>query len=72
MTRQNNGRVSGGSPANIMRHIAGVSFPASKGDLLTIAKEKGAPPEVVQVLERLPSDHFSGPNEVVKRAFNQE
>lgn len=59
------------SPVTIMKHIAGVGFPASKGDLLATAKEKGAPDDVIQALEYLPGDTFGGPNEVMN-AFERE
>lgn len=59
-------RGTGSSPANILKHIAGVSFPASKGDLLSVAKEKGAPDEVVQAIDQLPSDTFGGPQDILK------
>lgn len=59
-------QAAGSSPANLLKHIAGAVFPATKGDLLSIAKEKGAPDEVIQSIEQLPSDTFGGQQDILK------
>lgn len=63
-------QTTGSSPANLLKHIAGVSFPASRGDLLSVAKEKGAPDEVIRAIEQLPSDTFGGPQDILEE-FSQ-
>ncbi len=58
--------VGGRSPANIMAHLKGVSFPASKSDLISTARSNNAPGEVLDELNRLQQDQFNGPQEVMK------
>lgn len=64
--------VGGQSPSNIQSFLKGVSYPASKGDLVAAGKRNGAPKEVMQVLLDFDDDNeFGGPQEVMK-AYGQE
>lgn len=63
-------RVTGGSPANVMKQIAGISFPAAKNDILAKARENGAPQEVMDILEKMPDQEFGGPQDILK-AFGE-
>lgn len=56
--------VGGVSPANLQDYLAGVSYPASKDDLISIARRNCAPDEVMDAIGRLPQDKFRGPQEV--------
>jgi hypothetical protein len=58
--------VGGQSPSNVQSFLKGVSYPASKEDLLKAAKNNGAPREIVEILKGLSSDEFGGPQEVMK------
>lgn len=59
-------RVAGDRPANVMKYIKGIHFPAQKAELLAKAKENGAPEEVLQVLEQIPEQEFGGPQDILK------
>jgi hypothetical protein len=63
--------VGGQSPSNVQTYLKGVSYPASKEDLLAAAKRNGAPAEVMQILRDFEEDEFGGPQEVMK-AYGQE
>ena len=60
--------VGGEGPANIMKHIKGISFPADKQQLLEQAKKGEGPDtrDVVQFLEKLPDREYGGVQEVTK------
>jgi len=60
--------VGGVSPANLQKYLAGVSYPASKQDLVSTARRNKAPDEVMGMIERLPDEEFGGPQEV-QRAY---
>ncbi len=59
--------VSGQGPANIMEHLKGIDFPASKNDLVEHAREeKGSDTdEVVDQLEKLPDRQYNSPADVM-------
>jgi hypothetical protein len=60
--------VGGIGPANIMKHIKGIHFPASKDDILEIAK-KGPGPDtdkVLSVLEKISDQEYNSPAEILK------
>jgi hypothetical protein len=63
--------LGGQSPANIMRHLKGVDFPAKKKDLERHAKENGAPAEVLEALKDLPEEDYHSSADVMK-AFGEE
>lgn len=58
--------VGGQSPANVQTHLKGVSYPASKEDLLSSAKTNDAPEEVMEILRQMPDQQFHGPQDVMK------
>lgn len=58
--------LGGHSPANVTHHLKGVHFPAEKRDLIGRAKENGAPPEVMEVLENIPEGRFESVADVMK------
>lgn len=62
------GGVGGVSPANLQKYLAGVSYPASKDDLISTARRNSAPDEIMDAIGRLPKDKFEGPQEV-QRAY---
>jgi hypothetical protein len=64
--------VGGRSPSNVQSYLKGVSYPASKDQLIATAKGNGAPPEIVKILRDLSgSGEFGGPQEVMK-AYSEE
>jgi hypothetical protein len=42
------------SPAEVLRYLDGVAFPAPRGTLLNHARRVDAPPSVMELLERIP------------------
>jgi hypothetical protein len=70
--------VGGVSPANIMKHLGGIDFPADREKLIEHAREKGkdqdAPDtqEVVDFLEQLPSKTYESAPDVLKAVGEKE
>lgn len=62
--------VGGESPANVQNYLGGVSYPASKEELVKQARQNDAPQEVVDTIEGLPGEQFGGPQDVMK-AYGQ-
>jgi hypothetical protein len=58
--------VGGISPANVQNYLKGAQYPARKQDLISTARNNGAPKEIIELLERMPDDEFGGPQEVMK------
>ena len=63
--------VGGQSPSNVQSYPAGVSYPATKQDLIATAKGNGAPGEVLEILEDFDETEFGGPQDVMK-AYGRE
>ena len=54
------------NPIHLQKALKGVSYPASKDDLIATAKNNGADGEVLTFLDGLPDREFGGPNGVTK------
>jgi hypothetical protein len=52
------------SPAQLQKHLKGVSYPADKDDLIEAAETNDAPDDVIDVLQTLDDDLFDSPAEV--------
>lgn len=52
------------NPIQLQKHLKGVSYPASKQDILSKAKENGGDDNVRSVLEALPDKQYSRPTDV--------
>jgi hypothetical protein len=64
--------VGGQSPSNVQSYLKGVSYPASREDLIAAAKRNRAPEEVMKILiDFEEGENFGGPQEVMK-AYGQE
>jgi hypothetical protein len=63
--------VGGKSPSNVQTYLKGVSYPASKNDLIRTAKANGASPDVMGILNGLGDQEFGGPQDVMK-AYSAE
>lgn len=61
----------GGITVEIEKALKGMSYPASKQDLVQKAKQNKANQNVIQAIENLPSDQFKSPVDVQK-AWGQE
>lgn len=70
--------VGGRGPANIMHHIAGINFPATKEEIIEIAKshadEDGYPDtsEVLDILQQLPEEEYASPAQILERVGEVE
>ncbi|WP_133499896.1 DUF2795 domain-containing protein [Cognatilysobacter terrigena] len=58
--------LGGESPSNVERYLAGVKYPATKGDLLQAAQANGAPRDIMQLINDIEMDEFGGPQDVMK------
>jgi hypothetical protein len=54
------------NPIEIQRYLGGVSYPASKQELLDQARSRGAPDAIRHAVDRLPDDRFESPAAVSK------
>ena len=52
------------SAAQFARYMKGISFPASRSEIISIAKSNGAPENVMQFFNRLPGKEYHRANEV--------
>lgn len=61
--------VGGRGPANIMSHLKGIDFPASKADILRTARGGQGPDTstVLDVLQRIDDREYNSPAEVMKQ-----
>lgn len=48
----------------VQKYLAGVSYPATKEELVEHAKGHGAPQDVIEALQAMPDEEFDGPNRV--------
>ncbi|MBA2517290.1 MAG: DUF2795 domain-containing protein [Solirubrobacterales bacterium] len=54
------------NPIEVQKHLKGVSYPASRDDLVSTAQSNGAPSEVVDQLQNMDKESFDGPSAVVE------
>ncbi len=54
------------NPIELQKHLKGMSYPASKQDVIDKAKENGADQELQSMLEGLSDDQFQTPADVNK------
>jgi len=50
--------LGGESPANVNFYLKGMDFPAGREDLVRQAQQNDAPPEVLDVIKRMPDRRF--------------
>ena len=60
--------VGGVGPANIMKHMKGIHFPASKKDILETAKNGPGPDtnKVLEGLNKIPDEQYPSPAQILK------
>jgi Protein of unknown function (DUF2795) len=56
----------GRSPADVAKHLKGISFPAKQPDLIEHARKQKAGPEVIELLENLPDREYGDMADVMK------
>jgi len=54
------------NPIQVQKFLKGVDYPASKRELVEIARRQGADENVLYTLERLPDRTYEGPSGVAK------
>lgn len=52
------------NPAQVEKFLGGMDYPASRDDLVSYAKQKGADNNVLQTIQNLPYDNFDTPADV--------
>ncbi|MEU5523377.1 DUF2795 domain-containing protein [Streptomyces sp. NPDC093250] len=60
------------SPIDVQKALKGADYPASRDDLVKLAKKNGADDTLVQKLEHSGSKKFDGPNDVQKAVFDNK
>jgi hypothetical protein len=60
------------NPAAVERHLKGITFPASKQDLIERAEMNGAPSDVMSVLNRMEKTEYHSPIDVSKEVGRVE
>lgn len=56
--------IQGSLPANVQSYLSGVQYPASRSDLLAIARQNNAPGEILHMIESLTGETFEGPRQM--------
>ena len=66
--------VGGRGPANIMEHLKGIHFPASKADIVDHARGTTGPDtqEVLGVLRQIDDRDYNSPAEILKEVGHIE
>jgi hypothetical protein len=54
------------NPIELQKALKGVSYPASKDDLVKTAESNGASEDITSALEGLGDDHFNTPADVTQ------
>jgi hypothetical protein len=54
------------SPAEVERHLKGISYPTNKRELISHAQQQGASQDILEVLKELREERFNSPVEVNK------
>jgi hypothetical protein len=54
------------NPIQIQKYLSGIDYPVSKDDLVSSAKDQGAPDDVIEALQGLEGDSFDAPTDVSK------
>ncbi len=58
--------MGGHSTSNVMHHLKGVSFPATRDDLSKLAKKNHADKEILEVIGNMPDEEYASVAEVLK------
>ena len=58
------------NPIDVQKNLKGVSYPASRDDLVAAAEENGGDTDLVEQLQGLDEGEFESPAEVMKALGN--
>jgi hypothetical protein len=59
------------NPIELQKHLAGVDYPADRGQLVQAARDNGADEELCRMLEKMPDQQYSGPDKVTEALFQR-
>ena len=54
------------NPIQVQKFLAGIDYPASKADIVRVAKDNGADNEVRSALEGIADREYDGPTDVTE------
>ncbi len=54
------------NPIEVQKHLKGMSYPASKDDVVSRAEQNGAGHELLEQLRGMSRDEFTGPDDVME------
>jgi hypothetical protein len=60
------------SPIDLQKALKGADYPASRDDLVSLARNNGADDTLVEKIAQVGQKDFDGPNEVQKAVFGNE
>ncbi|MFI6934125.1 DUF2795 domain-containing protein [Streptomyces sp. NPDC050287] len=60
------------SPIDLQKALKGADYPASRDDLVSLARNNGADDKIVDKLSHSGKRQFDGPNEVQKAVFGND
>jgi hypothetical protein len=58
------------NPIDLQKALKGADYPASRDDLVSLAKSNGASSGLIDSLETAETDRFDGPDDVQKAVFD--
>ena len=58
--------MGGHSTSNVMHHLKGVSFPATREDLAKLAKKNHADKDIMDVIHKMPEQKYESVAEILK------
>ncbi|TQJ90899.1 DUF2795 domain-containing protein [Streptomyces sp. SLBN-31] len=60
------------SPIDMQKALKGANYPASRDDLVALAKQNGAENDLIEKLSSSGAEQFDGPNDVQKAVFDED
>jgi Protein of unknown function (DUF2795) len=54
------------NPIEVQKHLKGMSYPASKDELVSTAEDNGADDELMEQLRGVSKTQFTGPDDVME------
>ncbi|WP_159944970.1 MULTISPECIES: DUF2795 domain-containing protein [unclassified Nocardiopsis] len=57
------------SPIDLQKALKGADYPASRDDLVSLARDNGADDGLVERIESAGTDRFEGPDDVQRAVF---
>ncbi|MFI6435256.1 DUF2795 domain-containing protein [Streptomyces sp. NPDC050759] len=64
--------MAANSPIDVQKALKGADYPASRDDLVSLAKSNGADDNIIDKLSNTQTQRFDGPNDVQKAIFGTD